>query len=103
MLAHFINIASVILSFISVNNDDHRYSIATGILSAVLAVIIGSQQGLPNTINNNNETLNQYTTELKNNQNIVISTISPITPTISSNSLNSNTPMNTPINNTNSS
>ena len=35
MLSHFINIASVILSFISVNNGDHRYSIGAGILSAV--------------------------------------------------------------------
>ena len=67
MLSHFINIASVILSFISVNNADHRYSFGAGILSAVLTVIISSQQGLTNRINNNNKTLNQYVTELKGN------------------------------------
>ena len=33
MLSHFINIASVILSFISVNNDEHRHSIGAGTLS----------------------------------------------------------------------
>ena len=38
MLSHFINIASVILSFISTNNNDRNYSIAAGILSAVLTV-----------------------------------------------------------------
>ena len=92
MLSHFINIASVILSFISVNNDDHRYSFGAGILSAVLTVIISSQQGLTNIINNNNKTLNQYVTELKNNQNIIVHTTLPITPTNSSNNLNSNTP-----------
>ena len=102
MLSHFINIASVILSFISTNNNDRNYSIAAGILSAVLTVIISSQRGLTNTINNNNKTLNQYITELKNNQNIVISTTTPITPTISSNNL-INTPINTPINNSDSS
>ena len=48
MLSHFINIASVILTFISVSKDDHRYSIGAGILSAVLTVIISSQQGLTN-------------------------------------------------------
>ena len=94
MLSHFINIASVILSFISVNNDDHRYSISAGILSAVLTVIISSQQGLTNMINNNNKTLNQYITELKNNQNIVVTSTLP--PTNSNNDL---TPINTPINN----
>ena len=65
MLSHFINIASVILSFISTNNNDINYSIAAGILSAVLAVIISSQQGITNMINNNNKILNQYITELK--------------------------------------
>ena len=102
MLSHFINIASVILSFISTNNNDRNVSIAAGILSAVLTVIISSQQGLSNMINNNNKPLNQYITELKNNQNIVISTTTPITPTISSNNLIS-TRINTPINNTTSS
>ena len=102
MLSHFINIASVILSFISTNNNDRNYSIAAGILSAVLTVIISSQQGLTNMINNNNKTLNQYITELKNNQNIVIQTTSPITPSTSTNNL-LNTPINTPINNSTSS
>ena len=96
MLSHFINIASVILSFISVNNDDQKYSIGAGILSAVLTVIVSSQQGLTNMINNNNKTLNQYVTELKNNQNIIVQTTLPITPTNSSNNLNSDTPINTP-------
>ena len=64
MLSHFINIASVILSFISTNNNDRNYSIAAGILSAV-TVIISSQQGLTNMINNNNKIINQYITELK--------------------------------------
>ena len=103
MLSHFINIASVILSFISTNNNDRNYYIVAGILSAVLTVIISSQQGLTNMINNNNKTLNQYVTELKNNQNIIVQTTLPITPTNSSNNLNSNTPVNTPINNTTSS
>ena len=102
MLSHFINIASVILSFMSTNNNDRNYSIADGILSAVLTVIISSQQGLTNIINNNNKTLNQYITELKNNQNIVITSTNPITPTGSSNNL-INTPINTPIDNTTSS
>ena len=65
MLSHFVNIASVILSFISTNNNDRNYSIAAGILSAVLTVVISSQQGFTNMINNNNRTLNQYITELK--------------------------------------
>ena len=99
MLSHFINIISVTLSFISVNNDDHRYSIGAGILSAVLTVIISCQQGLTNMIKNNNKTLNQYVTELKHNQNIVVTSTNPITPTGSSNNL-INTPINTPINNT---
>ena len=98
MLSHFINIASVILSFISTSNNDRNYSIATGILSAV-TVIICSQQGLTNMINNNNKILNQYMTELKNNQNIVVTSTNPITPTCSSNNL-IYTPINTPINNT---
>ena len=59
MLSHFINVVSVIFSFISVNNDD-RYSIGAGILSAVLTVFVSSQQGSPNMINNNNKTINQY-------------------------------------------
>ena len=46
---------------------------------------------------NNNKTLNQYVTELKNNQNIVVTSTNPITPTWSSNNL-INTPINTPIN-----
>ena len=71
-------------------------------MSAVLTVIISSQQGLTNMINNNNKTLNQYITELKNNQNIVVTSTNPITPTGSSNKL-INTPTNTPINNTTSS
>ena len=99
MLSHFINIASVILSFIPVKNDDHRYSIGAGILSAVLTVIISSQQGLTNMIHNNNKTLNQYVTELNYNQNIVVQTASPSTST--NNLLN--TPIYTPINNTTSS
>ena len=103
MLSHFINIASVILSFISVNNDDNRYSIGAGILSAVLTVIISSQQGLTNMIQSNNKTLNHYVTELKNNQNIIVQTTLPITPTNSRNNLNSNTPINTLISNTTSS
>ena len=94
MLSHFINIASVILLFNSTNNNDRNYSIAAGILSAVLTVIISSHQGLTNMIQSNNKTLNQYVTELKNNQNIVISTT---TPSTSTNDL-SNTPINTPIN-----
>ena len=65
MLSHFINIASVILSFISTNNNDRNYSIAAGILSAVLTVLISSHQWLTNMINNNNKTLNQYVIELK--------------------------------------
>ena len=95
MLSLFINIISVTLSFISVNNDDNRYSIGDGILPAVLTVIIGCQQGLTNTNNSNNGTLNQYMTELKNNQNIVVTSTNPITPTGSSNNL-INTPINTP-------
>ena len=85
MLSHFINIASVILSFISTNNNDRNYSFAAGILYTVITVIISSQQGLTNIINNNNKTLNQYITELKNNQNIVVTSTNPITPTGSSN------------------
>ena len=96
MISHLINIMSVILSFVSTNNNDYKYSIAAGILSAVLTVIISFQQGLTNMINNNNKTLNQYITELKNNQNIVVQTTTPITPTSSSNNLIS-TPINTPI------
>ena len=46
-------------------------------------------------IQSNNKTLNQYVTELKNNQNIVVQTTSPITLTSSSNNL-----IDTPINNT---
>ena len=68
-------------------------------MSAVLTVIISSQQGLTNTNNNNNRTLNQYIAELKNNQNIVVTPTNPITPAGSSNNL-INTPINTTINNT---
>ena len=85
MISHFINIASVILSFISTNNNDRNYSITAGIMSAVLTVIISSQQGLTNMIQNNNKTLNQYVTELKNNQNIVVQTTTHITPRTSTN------------------
>ena len=68
-------------------------------MSAVLTVIISSQQGYPNTNNNNNKTLNQHVTELKNNQDIVVTPTNPIAPTGSSSNL-INTPINTPINNT---
>ena len=50
-------------------------------------------------VNNNNKTLSQYLTELKNNQNIVVTSTNPLTPTCSSNNL-INTLINTPINNT---
>ena len=59
MLSHCINIISVILSFISINNNNRNYSMASGILSSILTIIISSQQGLTNMINNNNKTLNQ--------------------------------------------
>ena len=95
MLSHCINIISVILSFISINNNNRNYSMTSGILSSTLTIIISSQQGLTNMINNNNKTLNQYVTELKNNQNIVVTSTNPITPTGSSNNL-INTPINTP-------
>ena len=95
MLSHCINIISVILSFISINNNNRNYSMTAGILSSILTIIISSQQGLTNMINNNNKTLNQYVTELKNNQNIVVTSTNPITPTGSSNNL-INTPINTP-------
>ena len=62
MLSHFINIASVILSFISTNNNDRNYSIAAGILSAVLTVLLSSHQGLTNMINNNNKIFNKIIT-----------------------------------------
>ena len=68
---------------------------ASGILSSILTIIISSQQGLTNMINNNNKTLNQYVTELKNNQKTVVTSTNPITPTGSSNNL-INTPINTP-------
>ena len=97
MLSHFINIISVILSFISTNNNNRNYSIAAGILSSILTVIISSHQGLTNMIQSNNKTLNQYVTELKNNRNIVVTSTNPIPPTCSSNNL-INTPINTPIN-----
>ena len=101
MLSHVINILSIIFSVISTNNNNRNYSIVSTILSSVLTVILSSQQGLSQHTISNNKTLNQYVTELKNNQNIVVST-SPITPTSSSNNLIS-TPINTPINNTTSS
>ena len=53
-------------------------------------------------IQSNNKTLTQYVNEFKNNQNIVVTSTNPITPTGSSNNL-SNTPINTPINKTTSS
>ena len=62
MLSHFINIASVILLFIYVNNDDRKFSIAAGILSAMVTVIISSHQGLTNIINNNNKIFNKIIT-----------------------------------------
>ena len=96
MLSHCINNTSVILSFISINNNNRNYSMTTGILSSILTIIISSQLGLTNMNNNNNKTLNQYVTELKNNQNIVVTSTNPITPTGSSNNL-INTPINTPI------
>ena len=96
MLSHFLNIISVILSFISTNNNNRNYSIAAGILSAVLTILISSQQGLTNMIKNNNKTLDQLLTELKNKQNIVVTST---THTGSGNNL-INTPINTPINNT---
>ena len=71
------------------------------ILSSVLTVILSSQQGLSQHIISNNKTLNGYITEIKNNQNITIP--SQITPTTSSNNLDSNTPINTSVNNTASS
>ena len=98
LLSPFLNIISVILSFVSTNYNDRNYYIAAGILPAVLTVVVRSQQGLTNMINNNNKTLNQYVAELKNNQNIVVQTTSPITPTSSSNNF-----INTTINNTTSS
>ena len=95
MLSHLINIMSVILSFVSINNNDKKYSVAAGVLSAVLTVIISSQQGLTNMIQSNNKTLYGCITELKNNQSIVVQT--------TSSSENLSTPINTPINNTTSS
>ena len=95
MLSPCINIISVILSFISINNNNRNYYMASGILSSILTIIISSQQGLTNMINNSNKTLNQYVTELKNNQNIVVTSTNPITPAGSSNNL-INTPINTP-------
>ena len=74
MISNIINIMSVIASFVSVNNNNNEFSVTAGVLSAILMVIISSQQGLTNMIQSNNKTLNQYVTELKNNQNIVIST-----------------------------
>ena len=62
MLSRFINIISLLLSFISTNNNDRNYSIAAGIMPAALTVIISSQQGLANMINTNNKTLNQHIT-----------------------------------------
>ena len=96
MLSHVINILSILFSVISTNNNNRNYSIVSTILSSILTVILSSQQGLSQHIISNNKTLNQYVTELKNNQNIVVSTTSPITPTSSSNNLIS-TPINTPI------
>ena len=97
MLLYIINILSIIFSVLATNENNRNYSIVSTILSSVLTVILSSQQGLSQHIISSNKTLNQYVTELKNNQNITIP--SQITPTSSSNNLISNTPINTPINN----